>query len=301
MKNFTKQFIKSFDGKQICTYISNNINTNKSIIVVHGMAEHIERYEEFLNKLISNNYKVIAYNQRGHYQTDDYENYGYLGSNNGFDNLINDLNFFVKYITREFPGQIYLFGHSMGSFVVTRYLQLYPNKIKAAVICGTGKNPQIKLLFGNLISKIICLFKGPKYRSKLIDKLSFGSYNKNFKPNRTTHDWLNSVDSEVDKYLNDRWCGGIFTVSFFRDFTKLMYRINKNNHLTNRFTSIFLIAGDKDPVGSNGKDVIKLHKTLLKNNENVELKLIKNARHEIIVEEKKEEIHNAIVDYLNRN
>ena len=249
MQNFTQKYIESFDKKQICVY-KNTVyqDSGKTIIVVHGMAEHIERYEEFLNKLLDNGYNIIAYNQRGHFLTDSEENYGVLGkfnhpedenlsSNDGFMNMIYDLDFFINLAKTENSGQIFLFGHSMGSFVVTRYLQLFPDKIKAAVICGSGKNSQIKLIMGNLISKLICKFKGENYRSKFIDNLSFGSYNKKFKPNRTSFDWLNTVNEEVDKYINDKWCGGIFPAAFFRDFTKLMYRINKNNRLTNRFTS----------------------------------------------------------------
>jgi len=299
MKNLKQIYIESFDKKKLCTYISQN-NAKKTIIVLHGMAEHIERYEEFLDKLILNDYRVIAYNQRGHYLTDDEENYGNLGSGDGFENLINDLDFLVNYAKNEISGPIYLFGHSMGSFVVTRYLQLYGEKIKAAIICGTGKNSQTKLYFGNLISKIICKLKGENYRSKLIDNLSFGSYNNAFKPNRTDFDWLNTVNEEVDKYINDKWCGGIFPAAFFRDFTKLMYQINKNNRLTNRFTDIFLIAGDQDPVGNMGKNVRELYDTLIKNKQNVTLSLIKNARHEILLEEKKELIQEQIIDWLNK-
>lgn len=312
MQNFTQKYIESFDKKQICVY-KNTVyqDSGKTIIVVHGMAEHIERYEEFLNKLLDNGYNIIAYNQRGHFLTDSEENYGVLGkfnhpedenlsSNDGFMNMIYDLDFFVNLAKTENSGQIFLFGHSMGSFIVTRYLQLFPDKIKAAVICGSGKNSQIKLIMGNLISKLICKFKGENYRSKFIDNLSFGSYNKKFKPNRTSFDWLNTVNEEVDKYINDKWCGGIFPAAFFRDFTKLMYRINKNNRLTNRFTSIFLIAGNDDPVGNMGKGVKSLYKTLIKNNNNVTLSLIKNARHEILLEEKKEVIHNQIINWLNK-
>ena len=325
MKNFTQKYIKSFDGKPLCVYTSNinTSNSDKTIIVLHGMADHIERYEEFLNKLIDNNFKVIAYNQRGHYLTDTAENYGILGNfthpsnpklscNDGFMNLIYDLDFLVNLVKTENSEQIFLFGHSMGSFVVTRYLQMFPDKIKAAVLCGTGKNPQIKVIMGNLIAKTICLFKGENYRSKLIDKLSFGTYNNKFKPTRTDFDWLNTVDNEVDKYINDPWCGGIFPAGFFRDFTKLMYKINLNNRFTNRFTSIFLISGDNDPVGNMGKSVKKLYNRLSKNNKkknknytkninnNVTLSLIKNARHEILLEEKKEVIHNQIINWLNK-
>lgn len=46
----------------------------------------------------------------------------------------------------------------------------------------------------------------------------FGSFNRKFRPNRTEADWLNTKPDEVDKYVNDKYCGGIFTAAFYSDF-----------------------------------------------------------------------------------
>lgn len=101
MELFTKTYIESFDKKKLVTYISNNENYDTVIIVVHGMAEHIERYFEFCEKLIKRGYKVYAYSHRGHFPTDTIENYGYMGDGDNFQNLVEDLNCIVEYVKKN--------------------------------------------------------------------------------------------------------------------------------------------------------------------------------------------------------
>ncbi|MCB2471977.1 lysophospholipase, partial [Listeria monocytogenes] len=61
------------------------------------------------------------------------------------------------------------------------------------------------------IARLIARFErwrqGPLGKSALIDFLSFGSFNKAFKPNRTAFDWLSRDPQEVDRYVADPLCG----------------------------------------------------------------------------------------------
>lgn len=297
MDNFTKIYITSFDSKKIVTYASKNTNYENVILIAHGMAEHIERYEEFANNLVSAGYKVYAYSHRGHFPTDDKENYGYMGDNDNFEYLIKDLDYVIDFIKmHEENKKIILFAHSMGSFVSNRYSQLHNDKISGLILCGSGYNSNLLLTLASTITSILIFFKGRKHRSKFIDKLTFGSYNKKFKANRTAYDWLNRDEEEVDKYIADEKCGGIFTLAYFKYFFKGTKKLNKNYKKTPRNIPILLISGKADPVGGMGKGITKLYGKM--KNTNVTLKLFDDCRHEILLEKNKKEIHNFIINWL---
>lgn len=280
-----------------------SIKEYKGIVVIcHGMAEHIDRYDYFSEKLVNAGYIVFGHNQRGHKDTIARDqDYGYMSDNDNFQILVNDLASIIDIIKKEYPSlPIYLFGHSMGSFVSERMIQIYPGKINGLILSGTSKNPQAIVAMGLFISKIIAFFRGPRYRSKLINSMSFGSYNKKFKPNRTESDWLNRNNEEVDKYVNDKYCGGIFTTGYFRDFFRGLNKITKNNKLIEKDLPIFIISGSEDPVGNMGKDVTKLYE-IYKELEikDVTLKLYEGARHEILLENMKEEVISDCISWLN--
>lgn len=296
-----QRLLKMSDGKDLYTYIwsDTDITPKKAIILCHGMAEHIDRYEQFAKILVKNEFIVFGYNQRGHKFTDGKENYGFMGDCDNFNILVSDVNEIIEYIKVKRPGMaIYLFGHSMGSFVSTRVSELYGEKLSGVVLCGTGRNPNLILNLGATIASIIRLFRGKKHRSKLIDGMAFGAFNKKFEPNRTDFDWLNTNDIEVDKYIDDEWCGGIFTVKYYHDFFKGCIKVTKNLKNIRKDLPLLLIAGDQDPVGNMGKGVMDVYNDLINLNCNAKVKLIEGARHEILLEDKKEEVISEILTFL---
>lgn len=298
METFSKTYVTAKDGKKLLTYYSNNTNYKAVVILCHGMAEHIERYFEFAEKLIKDGFKVYAYSHRGHFPTDDKDNYGYMGYGDNFMNLVNDLDYVVDFVRiKEENKKIILFAHSMGSFVSNRYSQLHGNKIDGLILCGSGYNSNPLLLSANIITSILIFFKGRKYKSKFIDNMVFGKYNKTFEPNRTDCDWLNQDENEVDKYINDPYCGGIFTLAYFKYFFKNTFKLNNNYKKTPKGLKILIVAGDKDPVGNMGLGTTKLYEKM--KNENVTFKLFENCRHELILEKNKDEIHNYIINWID--
>ena len=280
-----------------------NSSPSKGIVLlVHGMAEHIDRYDEFASKLVEAGYRVYGYNQRGHKDTEpDVNDYGYMSDNDNLLVLLNDVKEYVEIIKNKHPNlPLYLFCHSMGSFIGQRFIQLYSSKIDGIVLSGSSRNSKLMVKSGNLVAKIVTKKRGRRYRSALLDKLSFGSYNKPFKPNRTRVDWLNRNPDEVDKYMNDPHCGDIFSASFFKDFTNLMNETINNDHLIRKDLPILLVAGNNDPVGNMGEGVVKLFTIYRNNGLNVELNLYPEARHEILLEENKDEVFNTIIKWLDR-
>lgn len=269
------------------------------IICVHGMCEHSERYIDIAKFFNTKNYSVITYDQRGHGKSLlNGEEKGFLGKD-GFHKMVTDLHTVISYVKEKFPNQkIYLLGHSMGSFVVQRYIEL--NDTVDAVILS-GSNYGFKLIrMGKLLSKLACILKGNKAKGKLINKLSFGSYNKFFKPNRTSFDWLTRDETIVDKYINDDLCGFVCTNRFYYDFFNGLLELSKIKNISkiNPLVPILIISGSDDPVGYQGKGVKRLYQVLKRVIRNVDLKLYQNARHEILNELNKQEVYNDIVNWL---
>lgn len=270
-----------------------------NVVICHGMAEHIERYDEFAKFLTTQGYNVYGHNQRGHKDTTPVEHYGYMTDGDNLQILVDDLHDIIMEIKDHEPNlPIYLFGHSMGSFISQRLIQMYPEIVDKVILSGSNLQPTIVGKLGRFVAGIITKRKGRLYRSKLMDNLSFGSFNKVFKPNRTDYDWLNRDEAEVDKYIADPWCGGVFTVSFFKDFTNLFVSLNKNFKHISPNVPILLISGDKDPVGGCAKGITNLYKKMKGLNLNVQLKLYQDARHELTLELCKEEVYQDVVNFL---
>jgi len=277
-------------------------NVKGIVLINHGIAEHIERYNEFINYLVNHDYIVYGHNHRGHKGSiSRYDEYGYVHTSDAFHTLVCDTFVILEMAKNEYPNlPIFLFGHSMGSFIVQRFSQLYGNKIDGIILCASAKQPTILLNFGIILANLICKFRGNRYRSKMIHKLMLGKFNKPFKPNRTKVDWLNTIEEEVDKYIADPYCGGIFTVSFYRDFLKGLKAINKNFQAIPKDLPILIISGSNDPVGGQGKLVKKLYKTLINENiKNIQLKLYENARHEILLDYCKFTVMEDCINWLN--
>lgn len=271
------------------------------LLIVHGMAEHRKRYADFANFLADNGIKVYAYDQRGHGQTaGSLDNVGYMSDVDNFKALVEDVNSVILDIKEKNPGKkVFLLGHSMGSFISQRYSELYGSNVDGVILSGTNYVKGALFRMGRVIASIITSCKGRKYRSKFLDNLSFGSYNKKFKPNRTTYDWLSVNEENVDKYIADEYCGTLFTCSFFKDLLQGFKDISSDVDLIRSDLPIYLIAGSLDPVGNASKGPKKLFKEYGKKGiKDLEIKLYEGKRHEILNEDNKQEVYEDVYNWL---
>ena len=184
--------------------------------IVHGMAEHGERYEEFAYFLCQKGFAVLVNDHIGHGKSIKSEaELGYFGESGGWNAFVEDERALTEMIAKEYPGlPIVFFGHSMGSFIAREYIRRYgkDDRIKATVFCGTsGKNhaSSVAITLAGTIAKA----KGSKHKSKFIDKLAFGTYNKKIPDAKTPFDWLSTDTEHVEKYIDDDKCGFLFTAS----------------------------------------------------------------------------------------
>ena len=281
------------------------INPKAIVQISHGMAEHIDRYSDLAEALTDAGYIVCGNDHRGHGKTaGSPDKLGYLADKNGWEKVIDDMYRLTGIIKTENPGlPVFLFGHSMGSYLVRTYIQDYANELQGVILSGTGQNSMVLIDFGIAVSQFEMWVKGKKNKSIRMDKLSFGSFNKDFRPNRTSFDWLNRDNNEVDKYIDDPLCGEIFSAGFFFDLLtglKCMRKKENNMKYIPKDFPLLFISGDNDPVGERTKGVKKAINCYQKAGlKDIKYKFYPGARHEIMHEINKEEVYQDIISWLD--
>ncbi|EOR26103.1 MULTISPECIES: alpha/beta hydrolase [Clostridium] len=305
MENF---IFKNKNGIDISCYRwSNKSENTKGIIqIVHGMSEWAGRYEYFANKLTQEGYTVYAHDHSGHGKSvKNLDKLGFINKENRFYSMLDDirmLNEIIKKENKELP--VILFGHSMGSFLSQRYIQIYGDTIDGVILSGSNGKPKVFTKAGLIVSKIEMLISGNYKRSKFMDKLSFGSFNNSVKNPKTNFDWLSSDEKEVDKYIKDKYCGFIYPTPFYYDLIRGLWDIHKDESLEkikNLNIPIYIFSGDKDPVGYFGDGVINLYEQYKELGvKDISYKLYKDGRHEMLNEVNKNEVIEDIIIWIKK-
>ncbi len=271
--------------------------------LVHGIAEHIGRYDEFARFLNSHGYIVVGNDHLGHGASVlTEEDRGYFADRDGWTHVCNDVRTLQIMTARSFPGLPYfLFGHSMGSFLTRTYLIRFPGTVDGAVICGTGQMPDALIRSGRAAARLEKLRMGGRGKSKLLSKLSFGPYNSQFSPNRTEYDWLSANEENVDAYLADPLCGFETTVGLFLDLMDGVRWIKDPQNLSHmkKETPVFFIAGGLDPVGENGEGVRRAYLSFRDAGmKELDIRIYPGLRHEILNELAREMVYQDVLVWL---
>ena len=182
-------YFPSADGKtQIRAVAHIPEETPEAILQIsHGMVEFIDRYDDFAAYLAEKNILVVGNEHLGHGSSVlSKEKYGYFAEKNGKNIVLSDLYQLTAIVKEKYPALPYfLLGHSMGSFFARQYLCTYGSQLNGAIIMGTGRHCLPETTAGKMLTSLIALFKGWEYRSRWIDNLAFGGYNKRFRPQKT--------------------------------------------------------------------------------------------------------------------
>ena len=270
--------------------------------ILHGIAERVERYDEFAEFLAFHGYLVVAEDHMGHGQSINGEGIrGYF--HGGWFNAVADTYRLLQNTMAEYPGVPYiLFGHSMGSFMARTILCKYPDSgISGAVICGTGWQPTFALPMLDKVINGICQKTGEQNPNEQLQKMIFGGYNKKIENPRTEFDWLTREEAIVDAYIAHPMCGFTASCGLLRDMLRGIYNVQQMKNLKNmkKHLPVLFIAGQEDPVGPYGKGVEQAAKAFRKAGMiNVALKLYPGARHEILNELNREEVFRDVANWL---
>ena len=297
---------KSSTGKDLYAkkWYNENINEYKGVVeLVHGMEEHIGRYDDFANFLASNGFIVYGHDHLGHGKSvkNDKE-LGDYDCKNGWFRLAEDIHLFQEKIKEENPNlPRFILGHSMGSMLLRTYVTIYDDKLNGILVLGTsGQKSGITPAL--LIANIIKLFRGKKHKSKFLAHAMGLSLNKNFKPIKTGAEWLTRDEALLAERRKDLNPNRKFTVESYIQLLKGIKYINKMKNIKKTIDiPILLASGTMDPVGEDSKGVIRLYNRMKKAGLNVEMKLYEDARHEILNELNRDEVYDFLLGWIEKN
>lgn len=309
MKSFT---LKMDDDYELCLnrWQPDTEEEIKGVIQLHhGLAEHSLRYDRFGSVLAENGYVLNAYDMRGHGRSAENADktgkgiFGKLADKKGFDRAVSDLKAVTDNLKNDFPGKkIILMGHSFGSFVAQGFIEEYGNDIDACILCGTAGPQKALVAAGYIAAHLITFFTGKNKCLKIMEQLSFGSYNQRVASVRTPCDWLSKNEMNVDMYMMDNWCGFPLTNSFYCSMTEGLSKIHKAKNMKKIPSNlpVFFIWGSDDPVGTYGKTIRALIDIYKSNGmQKIDFKEYQGDRHEILNEDNKEEVEKDIIDWLS--
>ncbi len=270
--------------------------------VVHGMTEHIGRYDRFLGEMAKRGYLAFAFDNLGHGKTvNDNLELGFIADKNGWKYLIEDIKVFYNAVKLEYGDMpYYLFGHSMGSFIVRVAVcrTVFPNKV---ILSGTGGKNKLAGL-GIMLSSVIKAFKGKRHVSKFMDKIVFGSYNNGFESEGSKRSWITSDSSLRDKYDLDPLYNYRLSISALKEVITLNKIANSKREYQkfSKDLAVFLICGNEDPVSKRGEGVLEVNEKLKAVGVNAKTKIY-NGRHEIFNEPQiKEQVLTDVLEFIEK-
>jgi alpha-beta hydrolase superfamily lysophospholipase len=296
-----EEIIDSKHDYQLQVYLWPNNKAKAWVHINHGMAEHAKRYTAFAEQLVAAGYAVVAHNHRGH-GTSSTTTLGSFGQGNDWSSVLDDIDVVRDKVCNDGLAY-YLFGHSMGSFIVQSYLTTRDRHIDGLILSGSNLQPLGLAKLGRLVAKVECFRLGHNNSSKLLQFLSFGSFNQAFKPNRTEYDWLSREADEVDKYSSDPLCGFACSSGLWFEFLDALINLYQQGNLQNIQANlpIFILGGDKDPVGLMGKGLPKLAQAYQDAGQaQVKLTLYRDGRHEMLNELNRDRVIGDIIAWLNK-
>lgn len=253
--------------------------------IIHGMAEYAGRYAPLAEKLVKLGITVCAEDHLGHGKSVSDENdLGYMSDQKGYAPVLSEIASFTEIMRVKYPGVPYfVMGHSMGSFFCRKYISIYGEELAGAIIMGTGFKSAFVTGAAKFATRADALFKGWRNRSKTINNLAFGSYNKRFE-HRTDMDWLSANPDNVDAYIADPLCGVPFTCNAFYGLFSVISeacKVKTMKQVPDKLP-ILIVAGKDDPVGDYGKGVVKFYDKMSAYGKDVSMILYEGCRHEIL-------------------
>lgn len=281
--------------------------------IVHGMSEHVERYEGFASFLCEQGFAVCANDHIGHGKSvSSAEDLGHMPLEVGEDVLVADVQTLRELALERLSQRCdmrvsgipyVIFGHSMGSFITRVFLTRHAFGVRAAVLCGTGHQPRPLSTAGKALTSSLAKKHGERYVSELVDGMGASGYGRAIMDAETDLDWIATDPEVVAEYQRDPLCGQKFTVGAYHVLTSLVSDAT-DLRLARRVPHalpLLFVSGDQDPVGECGAGVHRAAEMYRKAGvESVTEKLYPGMRHEILNEPVKGEVHRDVLAWLER-
>ena len=300
--NYEKFVLTADDGHTIHVQAWKPAGEPVGVIqLLHGLGEHIRRYERFARAAVERGYAVFGHDHRGHGLSEGER--GYFADENGWHKVVEDVRVVTDNIRETHVSKpVFLVAHSMGSFIGETFAMHYGARLQGLLLSGSSWPQRMQLLPGRLLAKLESLRVGKRGNSALINALGFSAFNRPFRPVRTEMDWLSRDDAEVDKYVADPLCGGPFTCGLWLDFLGGLFELGSDHALTRipADLPILITGGSADPVGGEkGMTRLAMHymQTL---HQRVKLKIYPDGRHEMLNEVNRDEVTADWLDWIEQ-
>ena len=270
--------------------------------ILHGLGEHIGRYERFAHAAVARGFVVFGHDHRGHGRSEGER--GYFADEDGWQKVVEDVRLVNDHIREaQATKPVIMLGHSMGSFIAETFAMHYGERLQGLLLSGSSWPQRLQILPGRLLAKLESFRVGKCGNSDLINALGFNAFNRPFRPVRTEMDWLSRDEAEVDKYLADPLCGGPFTCGLWLDFLGGLFELGSDNSLTRipGGLPILITGGGADPVGGDkGMTRLAMH-YMQTMHQRVKLKIYPEGRHEMLNEVNRDEVTADWLDWIEQH
>lgn len=281
------------------------LGTPRAVIqIVHGMQEHIGRYDAFARYLCDLGYVVTGEDHLGHGRSVPAGGtYGYFCPQDPATVVVRDVHRLKKMTQQAYPEVPYfILGHSMGSFILRNYIERYGTGIDGAIVVGTGYQSPLALAIGKFVVAFLTARHGDKSVSPFIERVGFGSYLKRIESPASASDWISRDPTVVSAFNRDEMCGRPFTLNGYGTLFTLISRAQKHS-LIYRIPEklpMIILSGEEDPVGHYGRDPRKVFDMYDRGGVgDLELKMYDLDRHEILNEPDRETVWKDIADWVD--
>lgn len=126
------------DGLQLYTQSWPVENPKAIVLLVHGLCEHIGRYEYVASVLNAAGYAALGQDHRGHGKSEGQPR-AYAPS---IDTFVDDLELLEEAAAQTYAGKpLFVLGHSMGGLLATRFALRHQDRLRGLVTSGAALLP----------------------------------------------------------------------------------------------------------------------------------------------------------------
>ncbi len=290
---------KANDGVELQCYHWPVEEPRAVVVLVHGMAEHALRYGAFARRLNDAGFAAAALDLRGHGRMGQGGLRGDFGPG-GWRAVVEDVHDLCRWAGEQYPGRpVALFGHSMGSMFACAAMETFGSELGAVALCGVTVDLPVRRAVAPAIARVLGALQGRQKPSAPLHAMTFGAFNKAFRPTRTPFDWLSRDPAEVDDYAADADCGYACTAAFYEQVARMLLFTLRGAHVERipRALPILLVSGGDDPVGNFGDAGRALLRQYQQMGLCVRLILYPQARHVLLGETNRDEVMGDLVDF----
>lgn len=273
--------------------------------IVHGMSEHGGRYARFATALNRAGFAVYAQDLPGHGRTARApDELGHFANEHGWRFALQSIHSVQTEMRQRHPGvPVALFGHSMGAMLAQDTIVHHGRDVAACVLSATTGDMGAMRGIGLGLMRAEIVWGGPRHRSRVAENLTFKTFNRKFRPNRTDFDWLSRDETEVDRYIDDPRCGFRASSTLWADLLSYGARLREPARLARipKSLPILIVSGTEDAATHGAKGPTALERAYAKAGlSDLTLKLYEGARHELLNETCREKVTSDVVEWLTR-